>query len=315
MYKKTPQDNIFFKYFFFILLSTICISCEKSPSNPTAEKQKPIILTTFTILADLAENIAGERLEVKSITKFGAEIHGYQPTPSDIVKAANADLIIENGLGLDLWSRKFTSSANVPYVTLTKGIEPLLIEGESYSGKPNPHAWMSPARTIIYVENLVSAFSKLDPDGKIYYLKNAKVYKNKLINLDNDLRTILNTIPLSKRVLVSCEGAFSYLARDYGMEEAYLWPVNSESQVTPRRMQKLIDLIKERQIPSIFCESTVSSKPQRQVAKSSGSKFGGTFYVDSLSQENGPAPTLIDLQRHNVRLLQKGLSSQYVKND
>ncbi len=271
-------------------------------------KEKPLILTTFTVLADMAKNVAGDRLTVNSITKFGSEIHGYQPTPSDLVKAAGADLIIENGLGLELWVKKFTAAAgNVPNVVLSKGMEPLLIEGDVYSGKPNPHVWMSPRRAMKYVDRIVEAFSELDPSGSESFERNGLDYKKKLQELDKELRTSLESIPSGQRVLVTCEGAFTYLTHDYGMDEAYLWPVNAESQVTPRRMLKLIQLIKSRGVRTIFCESTVSSKAQLEVARSSGARFGGTFFVDSLSEAGGPAPTLLDLYRHNVDLILKGL--------
>ena len=269
------------------------------------------MLTTFTVLADIARNVSGSRLEIRSITKLGAEIHGYQPTPSDLVKASNADLIVENGLGLELWARKFTAAAgDIPTVVLSKGMEPLLIEDDVYAGKPNPHAWMSPKRAMLYVDKLVDAFIKLDPAGEITFRENAHDYKEKLKKLDQELKTSLALIKPSKRVLVTCEGAFTYLVKDYGMEEAYLWPVNSESQVTPRRMLRLINTIKERKVPTIFCESTVSSKAQREVANASGAKFGGVFYVDSLSGAEGPASAFLDLQRHNLRLIRKGLTSQ-----
>ncbi len=281
----------------------------KNSNQSDPEIRKPIVLTTFTVLADIAKNVAGERLEVNSITKVGSEIHGYQPTPSDIIRASKAQLIVENGLGLELWSKKFIISAgDIPTVVLSEGIKPLLIEEDIYAGKPNPHVWMSPKKAIYYVDKLVNTFIKIDPVGEATYINNGKLYKAKLIELDKELRSAILKIPANKRVLVSCEGAFSYLAKDYGMEEAYLWPVNAESQVTPKRMVKLINTIKEKEIPTIFCESTVSSKPQRQVAKQSGANFGGNFYVDSLSTTDGPAPTFIELLRHNVRLIVKGLS-------
>ena len=292
-------------------LAFFVISCDSNNSKINIDnyRGKPLVLTTFTVIADMARNVAGDRLVVESVTKLGSEIHGYQPTPSDLVKASKADLIVENGLGLELWAKKFTAAAgNVPTVVLTKGMEPLLIEGDVYSGKPNPHAWMSPKRAMVYVDNLAKSFTQLDPEGRDYYRDNANKYKSKLKKLDNELRIGLASIPKNKRVLVSCEGAFTYLAHDYGMEEAYLWPVNAESQVTPKRMLKLINKVKERQIPTIFCESTVSAKAQKEVAKASGASFGGTFYVDSLSNSDGPASTLLELQRHNVQLIQKGLA-------
>ena len=266
------------------------------------------MLTTFTVLADLARNVAGDRLTIRSIVKPGSEIHGYQPTPSDIERAGSADLIVENGLGLELWARKFTASAgNIPTLTLSDGMEPLLIAEDAYAGKPNPHAWMSPQRTMAYVDQLERAFGTLDPAGADQFKANAIAYKQRLQRLDQELRSALRAIPEKRRVLVSCEGAFTYLANDYGLEEAYLWPVNAESQVTPKRMARLIETVRDRKIPAVFCESTVSDKAQKQVAAESGARFGGTFYVDSLSKPDGPAPTLLKLQRHNVALLINGL--------
>ena len=162
-------------YFIFnILLLTSCTS----KNLYKVENKKPFVLTTFTILADLAENVAGERLEVKSITKPGAEIHSYQFTPSDIIKTKGAKLIIENGLGLEAWISKFTMSAgNIPKVKLTEGINPLLIDGDIYAGKPNPHAWMSPEKAIYYVDKIVDAFIEIDPAGSDEYRSNASSYK------------------------------------------------------------------------------------------------------------------------------------------
>ncbi|MGE4581259.1 MAG: metal ABC transporter substrate-binding protein, partial [Synechococcus sp.] len=291
------------------VLSIISSGCMQKSSTDQLSKEKPEVLTTFTVLADLAQNVAGDRLNVRSIVKPGSEIHGYQPTPSDIEQASSADLIVENGLGLELWARKFTANAgDIPTLTLSEGMEPLLIDEDAYAGKPNPHAWMSPQRTMIYVDQLEQAFSKLDPDGAEQFKANAVAYKSSLQVLDQELRSALETIPAERRVLVSCEGAFTYLASDYGLEEAYLWPVNAESQVTPRRMARLIQTVRDRKIPAVFCESTVSDRAQKQVAAESGARFGGTFYVDSLSKADGPAPTLLKLQRHNVALLINGLA-------
>ena len=294
---------------------TFLISCTTKNSSETKD-ERPLVLTTFTILKDIASNIAGDRLVVKSITKPGAEIHSYQFTPSDIVKSKGAKLIIENGLGLEAWISKFTSSAgNIPKVKLTDGLTPLMIEDDLYAGKPNPHAWMSPNKAKHYVDKIVDAFIEIDPNGEDEYIENASSYKAKLSSLDQELRDSLSLIPKERRFLVTCEGAFTYLARDYGMQEGYLWPVNAESQVTPRRMVNLIEKIKENDIPTIFCESTVSAEAQKEVAKASNSVFGGTFYVDSLSNSDGPASTFLDLQRYNVQLLIKGLTNTSLKKE
>jgi len=318
------NKKVFFDYIYkknkilslsmFLALNILFLTGCVNKNTYRLSNERPFVLTTFTILADIARNVAGDRLLVESITKPGAEIHSYQFTPSDIVKTKGAKLIIENGLGLESWFSKFmTTTGGIPNVKLTEGIKPLLIKGDAYSGKPNPHAWMSPKRAMSYVDKIVDAFIKIDPDGALEYSSNASTYKAKLELLDKELRDSLSSIPKERRFLVSCEGAFTYLARDYGLKEAYLWPVNAESQVTPRRMVNLIKKIKENEVPTIFCESTVSAEAQMEVAKSSGAVFGGTFYVDSLSDLDGPAPTYIDLLRHNVRLITNGLSSSKVK--
>ena len=298
----------------FLAFSALFITSCSFPANNSkrinTEKNKPFVVTTFTVLADIAKNVAGEKLIIQSITKPGAEIHSYQFTPSDVIKASKAQLIIENGLGLELWFKKFTASAgNVPTITLSDGIKPLAIEEDKYKGKPNPHAWMSPKKAMVYVDKLVETFIEIDPLNESSYRSNGNDYKKELINLDQELRVTLSKIPLKKRVLVSCEGAFTYLANDYGMEEAYLWPVNAESQVKPRRMANLIKTIKEKEVPTIFCESTVSAEAQKQVDIESGASFGGNFYVDSLSTNDGPAPTYLKLLRHNVQLIVDGLTS------
>ena len=272
---------------------------------------KPVVLTTFTVLADLAQQVAGDRLEVRSITKLGAEVHGYEPTPSDLEGTQDASLIVQNGLGLERWADRFVSSAgSVPTVTLSDGLQPELIAGDVYAGQPNPHAWMSPRRTEHYVDRLVKAFSQLDPAGSASFRQRGEAYKQELRQLDQELRQALDQVPPDQRLLVSCEGAFTYLARDYGLDEAYLWPVNAETQVTPRRLSRLIDTVKQRRVPAVFCESTVSDEAQREVARATGARFGGTFFVDSLSDSSGPAPSLLALQRHNVGLIVKGLSGQ-----
>jgi len=315
MHYYLKKKGFLFLTFYFLFNILFLTSCT-TKNEYKSKNSKPFVLTTFTILADLAENVSGGRLEVKSITKPGAEIHSYQFTPSDIVKTQGAKLIIENGLGLEAWISKFTMSAgSIPKVRLTDGLKPLLIDGDAYAGKPNPHAWMSPKRAMYYVDQLVDAFIKIDPDGEREYRSNASVYKSKLESLDRELRESLSLIPKKRRFLVTCEGAFSYLANDYGMKEAYLWPVNAESQVTPRRMVNLIEVIQENDIPTIFCESTVSAKAQMEVAKTSGAVFGGTFYVDSLSAPEGPASTYIDLLRHNVQLITEGLITNATKNN
>jgi manganese transport system substrate-binding protein len=285
------------------------------PSNPTANNparsDKKVVLATFTVLADMVRNVAGDKVIVESITKPGAEIHGYQVTPSDLERGQTANLIFENGLNLERWADRFYNSLpKVPHITLSDGFQPVSIEEGNYQGKPNPHAWMSPQNALIYVENIRKALVKLDPVNATTYDANAKAYSAQIQAIDLKLKTAISAIPPDKRYIVSCEGAFSYIARDYGLKEVYLWAVNSEQQATPKQVERVIDTVKKNQIPAVFCESTVNNKAQLQVAKESGAKFGGVFYVDSLSPADGSASTYLKLLEYNVNTLIKGLQNK-----
>ncbi len=277
--------------------------------NVAANKNKKKVVTTFTILADMARNVAGDKLMVESITRIGAEIHGYEPTPSDLIKAQDADLILYNGMNLERWFESFYNNlGDVESVILTEGIEPIPIAEGSYKNKPNPHAWMSPQNALIYVENIRKAFVEIDPVNADTYNANAKAYSEKLKAIDRELQQNLARLSPQQRYLVSCEGAFSYLARDYGLQEIYMWAINAESQSTPKQIQKVIEAVKTNSIPTVFCETTVSSEGQKEVAKETGASFGGNLYVDSLSTPDGNVPTFLDLLEYDARIITEGLS-------
>jgi manganese/iron transport system substrate-binding protein len=279
----------------------------ENTSKKSSQGGKKKVVTTFTILADMAQNVAGDKADVVSITKPGAEIHEYEPTPGDIIKAQSADLVINNGLGLERWFQKFlTSVGDVKHIDCSTGIKPIGISKGPYADKPNPHSWMSPKNAKIYVLNIRNALIDIDPANKEAYLKNAEAYLKKLSEIDERLQKNLHKIPQEKRWLVTSEGAFSYLIRDYGLQELYLWPVNSDQEGTPQQIQYAIDIIKKFNIPVVFSESTISDKPQRQVSKESGAAFGGILFVDSLSESTGPAPTYIELLTYNTNTILKG---------
>lgn len=271
--------------------------------------QKFKAVTTFTVIVDMAKNVAGDVAIVESITKPGAEIHEYQPTPGDIQRAQGAQLIFSNGLNLELWFKKFYQNLNdVPEAVVSKGVEPMGITQGPYSGKPNPHAWMSPKNAIIYVDNIRDAFVKYDPKNAEAYKANAEAYKAKIEAAIAPTRETLGKIPADKRWLVTSEGAFSYLARDFGLKELYLWPVNADQQGTPQQVRKVVDAVRKHKIPTVFSESTVSDKPARQVARETGAHYGGVLYVDSLSEADGPVPTYLDLLRVTSATVAKGLN-------
>ncbi len=272
--------------------------CSASALERAAD-DRPVVLTTFTVLADVAQNVAGEHLRVESITKAGAEIHGYEPTPGDIARASEADLILDNGLYLESWFEQFVESVDVPHVVVSDGVEVLDITEDAYAGKPNPHAWMSPVNVQLYVDNMVDAFADLDPAHADDFEASGAAYQAELQEVQDELVSGLSALPENERALVTCEGAFSYLARDAGLTEQYIWPVNAEQQATPQQIASAIEFVQADDVPAVFCESTVSDQAMQQVVEATGAAFGGTLYVDSLSEADGPVPTYLDLIRYD----------------
>ena len=273
------------------------------------EDRKFKAVTTFTVIADMARNVAGDAAIVESITKPNAEIHNYQPTPGDILRAQGSDLIIWNGLNLELWFERFLQNLNdVPDVVVSEGVKPMGIAEGPYTGKPNPHAWMSPSDALIYVENIRAAFVEHDPANADTYNANAAAYAARIEALVAPIRAEIAAIPEERRWLATSEGAFSYMARDFGLKELYLWPINADQQGTPQQVRKVIDTVREMKVPAIFSESTVSPNPAQQVARETGIRYGGVLFVDSLSDENGPVPTYLDLLRVDTETIVKALS-------
>ncbi|WP_435640289.1 metal ABC transporter substrate-binding protein [Micavibrio aeruginosavorus] len=281
------------------------------PHDAWAADQKKIkAVTTFTVIADIARNVAGDAAIVESITKPGAEIHDYQPTPQDIIRAQGADIILWNGMNLERWFERFLQDVkDVPSVVVSDGVEPISIYEGPYTGKPNPHAWMSTENAILYVDNIRKAFVAVDPANADIYNKNATAYTYKIRALKADLIPMLENIPKDQRYLVTSEGAFSYLARDLKMKEVYLWPINADQQGTPQQVRTVIDRVREENIPVVFSESTISDRPAKQVASETGAAYGGVLYVDSLSEQDGPVPTYLDLLKVTTHTIAEGFQT------
>ncbi|REC94207.1 metal ABC transporter substrate-binding protein [Kushneria indalinina] len=276
------------------------------PGTVQAQERKTVV-ASFTIMADMARQVAGEALDVVSIVPPGAEIHEYAPTPRDILKARRADLILYNGMGLERWFQRFYQGMdNVPTAVLTEGIEPIGLSEGPYQGRPNPHAWMTPGNGLIYVENIRQALVSLDPGQAETYNRNAKAYSERLETLDRELGDTFARIPDEQRTLATCEGAFSYLTRAYDFRERYLWAVNAEQEGTPQQVRRLIDHLNADDIPVTFCESTVNDRAMKQVTAETGARYGGTLYVDSLTRSDGVVPDYETLLRYNALQIQKG---------
>lgn len=305
--KKFGRPNSGLRWGVLVASALVLAACGSGAAAVDAD-DRPVVLTTFTVLADIAQNVAGDHLRVESITKVGAEIHGYEPTPGDIRRASTADLILDNGLNLEAWFERFVQDLDVPHVVVSDGVEVVPIAEDAYEGLANPHAWMSPINTQIYVDNMVEAFAELDPAHAEDYAANGTAYKKELQAVQDELVDALGVLPESQRALVTCEGAFSYLARDAGLREAYIWAVNAEQQATPQQITSAIEFVQDNDVPAVFCESTVSDAPMQQVVGATGARFGGTLYVDSLSEPGGPVPTYLDLIRYDADIIVSALT-------
>jgi manganese transport system substrate-binding protein len=279
------------------------------PADTETTDKKPVVLSTFTIIADMVAEVGGDKIDSRSITKPGAEIHGYEPTPSDLVKAQDAAVIFENGMNLELWTEKLRASLpDVPVVRVSDGVTVINITEDAYAGKPNPHAWMSPEQGLIYVENIRRELTRLSPENADYFAARAADYSARIRALDEHLEATIAAVPEDKRALVTCEGAFAYLAKDYGLDEIYLWATNSEGQGTPQQVARVIAEVNQRNIPTVFCESTVEPRLQNEVASATNAELGGLLYVDSLSEADGPASTYIGLLEHTTNSIVEGLT-------
>ena len=291
------------------LLPALALAALAATTAAAQDDGRLKVVTTFTILQDMARNVAGEAAEVVSITKPGAEIHGYEPTPQDIVRASDADLILYNGLNLERWFEQFIANlGDVPSAILTDGIDPIPIAAGASEGLSNPHAWMGLENAMVYVDNIRDALSSEDPENAAAYAANAEAYKDAIRRDVQPLRDRIAAIPEADRWLVTCEGAFSYLARDLGLREAYLWPINADRTGTPQQVRAVIDVVRENDVPAVFCESTVNQAPAEQVARETGAAYGGVLYVDSLSEPDGPVPTYLDLLRVDAETIADALA-------
>jgi manganese transport system substrate-binding protein len=293
--------------FIAAVLPLALTACGAGAASEAPPDGRPTVLATFTVIADMAENVAGDAVRVESLTGPGAEIHTYEPTPEDLARASEAELILTNGLGLEAWLDRFTERLDAPTATVSEGIDPLPIASGDHEGEANPHAWMSPDHAEVYVDNIRAALSDLAPDHAEEFSANAEAYTGAIQQIATSMHDDLDALPEAQRALVTCEGAFSYLASDAGLEEMYLWPVNAEEEPAPARIAEVVEFVRDNEVPAVFCESTVSDGPQRQVAAETGADFAEVLYVDSLSPPGGPVPTYLDLLRHDTEAITAGL--------
>ena len=292
---------------------TFVLACESLASGWQAKAQAPEklpVVATFSILADFARNVGGERIEVTALVGPNGDTHVYQPKPADAKELGAARLILVNGLGLEGWIDRLikASGAKAPVVVATKGIKPQQMREEGRV-ELDPHAWQSIADAKIYVANIRDGLIAADPEGASAYRANAENYLGKLEALEADVKQEIAKIPPGRRQIITTHDAFGYFGTAYGFRFIAPEGVSTETEASARDVSKIIRQIKAQKIPAVFLENVTDPRLARSIAAESGATVGGTLYSDALSPPDGPASTYIDMMRNNIRELSAALAN------
>jgi zinc/manganese transport system substrate-binding protein len=294
------------RYRYVITLFSACASAWQAMAQPP---EKLPVVATFSILADFARNVGGERIEVTALVGPNGDTHVYQPKPADAKELGAARLILVNGLGLEGWIDRLikASGAKALVVVATKGIKPQQMREEGRI-EQDPHAWQSIANAKIYVANIRDALIAVDPDGASAYRANADAYHGKLDALEKEVTGKIAEIPPKQREIITTHDAFGYFGTAYGFRFIAPEGVSTETEASARDVAKIIRQIKAQKIPAVFLENVTDPRLARNIATESGAKIGGTLYSDALSPPDGPAGTYIEMMRNNIRELSAALT-------
>ncbi|CAI07106.1 ABC transporter, periplasmic binding protein precursor [Aromatoleum aromaticum EbN1] len=271
------------------------------------------VVASFSILGDFVTRVGGERVAVTTLVGAGADAHNYQPRPSDARRLGNARLIVANGLGFDAWIERLAQSAGYRgrILIASAGIRPLAEEdehGHAHEGAVDPHAWQDVSNAIRYVANIAEALSQADPAGAAVYRQNAARYIAELEALDATIRRTLATVPAERRKVVSSHDAFGYFSHAYDVRFLAAAGVSTQSEPSAGGIAQLIRQLRREKAPAVFVESISDPRLAERISHESGARLGGMLYSDALSNADGPAPTYLDMMRHNLETLIKGLA-------
>lgn len=292
--------------FKFIVVSSLFILTSISSS---AQEQKKV-LATASMISDMAQQIAGDKLSIDCIVPIGGDPHLYDPVPSDARKAAQADLILKNGLTFEGWLQELidNSGTKATQILVTEGVKP--IESLAYANSADPHAWMNVANGIIYTKNIYNAIVALDPDNESYYTKNYNAYKAKLEYLDQYITDRIQSIPAKNRVLITSHDAFQYYGRKYGIQLEAILGTSTDAEEQTSDIIRVNKVIRERSVPAVFIESTVNPKLLTQIASDNDIIIGGSLYADSIGDKDSPAPNYYDMLKYNTETIVAALSTE-----
>lgn len=292
-----------------ILLLTACSNASKGETDT----DKLQIVATYSIIADMTENIVGDKAEVYSMVPIGTDPHMYDPLPADTGKVSRADLIFYNGLNLETGKGWFqdlldVTKKNDVAFALSAEVTPMYLTEEGKETQVDPHAWLDVQNAVKYVDIITERVIEQDPDNKEYYLNNQAAYVQQLNELDQYAKEAVQTIPQEKRILVTSEGAFKYFSKAYGFESAFIWEINTDSQGTPEQMKRIISIIDEHQVPALFLETSVNPKTMETIANETGVPIHSKIFTDSLAKKGEEGDTYIKMIQWNIDKVVEGLS-------
>ena len=273
-------------------------------ASPLHAAERLNVVASFSILGDFVRNVGGDRVDVTTLVGPDSDVHVYTPAPSDAKRIADAKLVIVNGLGLEGWLPRLVQSAGskAQVVTVSAGIVPLKLGSAA-----DPHAWQSVPNARIYVSDIANALAAADPDDAEFFRARAKAYLDKLEALDREVREAVAKIPPERRRVISTHDAFGYFTAEYGIRFIAPLGVSTETEPSARDVASIIGQVKAQKIPAVFLENISDDRLIRRIAAESGAKVGGTLISDGLTGEKGPAPTYIDMVRHNIKALTSAL--------
>lgn len=272
-----------------------------------AQDEPKLVLATASIFADMAENIAGGEVEVKTIVPIGGDPHVYEPTPADAQLISRADLVLKNALTFEGWIEDLVESAGGQAMvkTITEGVKPI-----GYKGSSDPHAWMDASNGLIYIENIKNALVELAPEKKEVFEFNYGVYKKQIEDMDAYIFEQIAEIPEEKRVLITSHDAFRYYGKRYGVRLESVIGVSTEAEAQTSDIIRLGKVIRESGVPAVFIETTVNPKLLEQIAKDNKVTIGGSLYSDSLGEPDSEAPTYLRMLKFNTDTIVKALTTE-----
>ena len=299
----------------FAALAAAALALPAQAQDKAQEKIK--VLASFSILGDLVRGVGGERVEVSTLVGPNTDMHGFQPTPANAKAVAGAKLVVINGLGLEGWADRLVKAANYKGARLvaSKGVKALSAETEghghnhkhTHSGRYDPHAWQEVANVKIYVANIRDALAGVDPENKEVYVRNAAAYLQKLDALEAEIKQLFAGLSEKERRVITSHDAFHYFGDAYGIEFLAAQAAGGDTQPSARDVARLIQQIRKQGVKAVFIENISNPRVIEQVAKETGAKIGGTLYSDALSEASGPAPTYLDMMRHNAKTIAAAL--------